>query len=79
MDGETPPLSTLSECQVWQNYNFFLKVRGVYSQASLLCGLPYWEVLLETASSIEGSGHTQNAVATGKGFRTNAANCKKKV
>lgn len=51
---------------------FFLKVRGVYSQADLFCGLPYCKVILEMASSIEGSCHIQSASAIAKVFQTNA-------
>lgn len=70
---ENPPVSTLGECEVLQDYDFFfLKVRGVYSQADLFCGLPYCKVILEMASSIEGSCHIQSASAIAKVFQTNA-------
>lgn len=66
---ENPPVSTLGKCEVLQDYNiFFLKVRGMYSQADLVCGLPYCKVILEMTSSIEGSCHIQSASAIAKRF-----------
>lgn len=41
-------------------------------QTDLVCGLPYCKVILEMASSIEGSCHIQSASAIAKGFQTNA-------
>lgn len=70
MDGE--PSSLHFECEVLQDCNLFFKVRGVHLQADLVCGLPYCEVILEMASSIEGSCHIRSASAIAKGFQTNA-------
>lgn len=51
---------------------YFFKVRGVCLQADLISGLPYCKVILEMASSIEGSCHIQSASAIAKGFQPNA-------
>lgn len=70
---ESPPVSTSNECEVLQDSTFFFfKVRGVYFQTDLVCGLPYCKVILEMASSIEGSCRIQSASAIAKGFQTNA-------
>lgn len=72
MDGE--PSSFYFEW-VWSIagfYFFFFKVRGVYFQTDLVCGLPYCKVIWEMASSIEGSCRIQSASAIAKGFQTNA-------
>lgn len=67
---QSPLWASEKYCRI--NFFFFLKVRGVYLQADLIYGLPYYKVILEMTSSLEGSCHIQSASAIAKGFQTNA-------
>lgn len=72
MDGESSSLHFGRVRSIAGLIFFFLKVRGVYLQADLIYGLPYYKVILEMTSSLEGSCHIQSASAIAKGFQTNA-------
>lgn len=65
---QSPLRASVKYCRIF--FFFFFKVRGVYLQTDLVCALPYCKVILEMASSIEGSCHIQSASAIAKGFQT---------